>query len=213
MKKFALLTVLLGLGLALFSGCASLQTMQGYERSAESKMIVIQEKIADGVKTGALAPDQSRMYQATLKDIQADYAGFRGKGVSTEERDSLQGRLDVLGNVVYRALNPAPKDGAPKDSFWERVGRDMGVLPVTGERKEPTMGERIIRLQKKIDDGRSSGAFSLKQGNDFQAVLDYARRDYLRMLDGVRPATDTDKEVITRLLDSLESDLNHLPQL
>jgi hypothetical protein len=213
MKKFALLTVLMGLGLALFSGCASMQTRLGYERSAETKMIVIQEKIADGVKTGALAPDQSRMYQATLKDIQADYAGFRGKSVSTEERNSLQGRLDVLGDVVYRALNPAKKNEAPKDSFWERLGRDMGVLPSTGKTKEPTMGDRIITIQKKIDDGRSSGAFSLKQGNDFQAVLDYARREYLRMLDGVRPATIEESAAVSRLLDSLESDLNHLPRL
>jgi hypothetical protein len=213
MKKFVLLMVVMGLGLALFSGCASMQTRLVYERSAETKMIVIQEKIADGEKTGSLTPDQSRMYQTTLKDIRAEYVGVKGKSVSTEEMNSLQGRLDVLGDVVYRALNPAKKNEAPKDSFWERFGRDMGVLDRTEKTKEPTMGERIITLQKNIDDGRSSGAFSLKQGDDFQSVLDYARREYLRMLDGVRPATIEESAAVSRLLDSLESDINHLPRL
>ena len=38
-------------------------------------MILIQEKIEDGLKTGALTPDQSSMYVATLKDIRTDYKG------------------------------------------------------------------------------------------------------------------------------------------
>ena len=54
MKNFAFLTVLVVFGLALFSGCASVQTWPDYERSAENKMVVIQEKIGDGLKTGAL---------------------------------------------------------------------------------------------------------------------------------------------------------------
>jgi hypothetical protein len=54
MKKAILLTVLMVFGLALFGGCASIQTWPDNERSAESKMVVIQEKIGDGLKTGAL---------------------------------------------------------------------------------------------------------------------------------------------------------------
>ena len=176
-------------------------------------MIVIQEKIEDGVKTGALTPDQSRMYLATLKDIQTDYAGLKGKSATREERNSLKGRLDVIGDVVNRALTPAKKNEEPKDSFWERFGRDMGVLSKTEKSKEPTMGDRIITLQKKIDDGRNSGAFSPIQGNDFQAVLDYTRSEYLRMMKGGRSATNAEREEISRLLDSLETDLNHLPRL
>ena len=108
MKKLALLTVLMGLVLGLFSGCASMQTRSVYERSAEDKMILIQENIEDGVNAGALTPDQSQTYLATLKDIRTDFTRLRDKSVSREERNSLQGRLDALGEVIARAL-PGPK--------------------------------------------------------------------------------------------------------
>jgi hypothetical protein len=190
-----------------------MKTSSAYERSTETRMIVIQEKVEAGLKAGALTTDQSRMYLATLKDIQTDYAGLKGNNVSREERNSLQGRLDVIGDVVNRALAPAKKIEGPKDSFWERLGRDVGVLPKTEKPKEPTIGDRIITLQKKIDDGRNSGAFSLKQGNDFQTVLDYTRSEYLRMMKGGRSVSNEEKEVISRLLVSLETDLSHLPRL
>jgi hypothetical protein len=213
MKKLVLFSVLLGSVLALFSGCATTRTSSAYERSTETRMIVIQEMIEDGQKTGALTPDQSRMYLETLKDIQTDYAGLRGKSVSREERNNFQGRLDVLGDVVNKAITRTKKNEKLKSSFWERVGQDIGVLSKTEKPKEPTMGDRIIKLQKKIDDGRSGGAFSLKQGNDFQTLLDYVRSQYLLMMKGGRTATVEEKEVISRLLDSLETDLRQVPQL
>jgi len=37
-----------------------------------SPMGVIQDKIGDGLKTGALTPDQSQMYLTTLKGIRTD---------------------------------------------------------------------------------------------------------------------------------------------
>jgi hypothetical protein len=138
---------------------------------------------------------------------------LRGKSVSREERNSLQGRVDVLGDVVNRALAPAKNNEEPKDSFWERVGRDVGVLPRTEKIKEPTMGDRIIALQRRIDAGRNSGAFSLRQGSEFQSVLDYVRSEYLRMMKGGRSATIQEREVISRLLNSLERDLNQVPRL
>ncbi len=213
MKNFALLTVLVGLVFALFSGCASMRTSLVYERSSETKMILVHEKIEDGLKTGALTPDQSSMYVATLKDIQTDYAGLKGESVSREQKNNLQGRLDVLGDVVNKAINRTKKNEKPKSSFWERLGQDIGVLPKTEKPKEPTIGDRIIKLQKKIDDGRNDGAFSLKQGNDFQALLDYVRSEYLRMMKGGLPVTVEEKEVISRLLDSLETDLSQIPRL
>ncbi|HEX2768421.1 MAG TPA: hypothetical protein VHN12_03995 [Geobacteraceae bacterium] len=213
MKNLALLTVLVGLGLTLSSGCASMQTRSVYERNAEDKMIVIQEKIGDGLKAGALTPDQSQMYLATLKDIRTDYAGMRDKSVSRDERNSLQGRLDALREVINRALGRTKKIGEPTDSFWERVGRDVGVLPRTEKIEEPTRGDRIIKLQRRIDDEISSGRMSLAKGSEFQARLDSVRSDYLRITEGARSATNEEKEEISRRLDSLETDLNHLPQL
>ncbi len=104
MKNAILLTVLMVFGFALFSGCVSMQRWPDYERSAENGMVVIQEKIGDGLQTGALAPDQSQMFLTTLKGIRTDYTALRDKEVSRDEWDRLFGRVDVLGEEINRAL-------------------------------------------------------------------------------------------------------------
>ena len=213
MKNLNLLSVLVGLGLAISSGCASMQTWSVFERGAENQMVVIQEKIGDGVKTGALTPDQSQIYLATLKDIQTDFAGLKDKNVSMEERNSLQGRLDALEEVVNRALPRPQKSGKPGDSFWERAGNWVKWLFLSEKYEEPTIGARIITLQRKIDDERSSGRLSLSEASGFQARLDSARSSYLRMTVGGRALTDDERAVISRLVESLETDLKHLPKL
>ena len=105
MKNAILLTVLMVFGLALFSGCATMpRTWPDYERSAENKMVLIQEKIGDGLKTGALSPDQSQMFLTTLKDIRTDYTALIDKEVVQAAWDRLFGRLDVLGEKIKRVL-------------------------------------------------------------------------------------------------------------
>ena len=210
MKKLALLTILMGLVLAMFSGCASMQTSSVYERSAEDKMISIQEKIEDGVKAGALTPDQSQTYLATLKDIRTDYTGLRGKSVSREERNSLQGRLDALGEVIDRALPRTEKNEKTAESIGERFGSWIEWLFLSDKIEKPTRGNRIITLQRRIDDERSSGRISLAEASEFQDRLDYVRSEYLRMMEG---SAYEEREVISRLLDSLEADLKQVPQL
>ena len=163
MKKAIFLTVLMVFVLALFSGCATMpQTWPDYERSAENKMVVIQEKIGDGLKTGALTPDQSQMFLTTLKGIRTDYTELRDKRVYRDEWDRLNGRLDALGEEINRALaRPA------------RI-------------EEPRNGDRIVALQRRIDDGRISGRLPSTEGREFQSRLDSIRRDYLRMTEGGR---------------------------
>ena len=184
MKNSALLTVFVVLGLALSSGCATMQTWPDSERSAESKMVVIQEKIGDGLKTGALTPDQSQMFLTTLKGIRTDYGVLRDKKVSREEWDRLHGRLDVLGEEIDRSL-----------------ARTTRI-------EEPRHGGRIVTLQSRIDDGRISGRLPQTEGREFQARLDSIRSDYLRMTEGGRYATNEERADISRRLDSLETDLN-----
>ena len=184
MKNFAFLTVLVVFGLALFSGCASVQTWPDYERNAENKMVVIQENIGDGLKTGALTPDQSQMFLTTLKGIRTDYTELRDKRVYRDEWDSLLGRLDTLGDEINRALARTTKI------------------------EEPRNGDRIVALQRRIDDGRINGRLPLTDGREFQARLDSIRRDYLRMTEGGRFTTYEERADISRRLDSLETDLN-----
>jgi hypothetical protein len=184
MKKAILVTVLMVFGLALFSGCASIQTWPDNQRSAENKMIVIQEKIGDGLKTGALTPDQSQMFLTTLKGIRTDYEALRDRNVSREEWDSLLGRLDALGDEINRALTR------------------------TTRIEEPRNGDRIIALQRRIDDGKINKRLPLTEGRDYQSRLDSIRSDYLRMTEGGRSTTYEERAGISRRLDSLETDLN-----
>jgi len=185
MKNARLLTVLIVFVLALFSGCATMpQTWPDYERSAENKLVVIQEKIGDGLKTGALSPDQTQMYLTTLKGIRTDYEVLRDKRVYREEWDRLNARLDALGDEINRAFaRPA------------RI-------------EQPLNGDRIVALQRRIDDGRSSGRLPQTEGREFQSRLDSIRREYLRMTEGGRYTTNEERVDISRRLDLLETDLN-----
>jgi len=184
MKKVILLSVFVVFGLALFSGCATMQTWPDNERSAENKMVVIQEKIGGGLKTGALTPDQSQAFLTTLKGIRTDYTALKDRMVYRDEWESLLGRLDTLGDEINRAL-----------------GRTTRI-------EEPRSGDRIVALQRRIDDGRISGRLPMTEGREFQSRLDSIRNDYLRMTEGGRYATNEERADISRRLDSLEIDLN-----
>jgi hypothetical protein len=150
-------------------------------------MVVIQEKIGDGLKTNALSPDQSQMFLASLKDIRTDYTALRDKEVSRYEWDRLLGRLDALSEEINRAL--------------ARPARPAAI-------EEPRSGDRIVAVQRRIDDGRTSGRLPRAEGNDYQSRLDSIRRDYLRMTEGGRSTTSEERADISRRLDSLETDLN-----
>ncbi len=185
MKNAILSAVLMVFVSALFSGCVTgPQTYPDDERSAENKMIVIQEKIGDGLKTGALTPDQSQMFLTTLKGIRKDYTALRDKKVYREEWDKLNVRLDTLGNEI--------------DAASARPARI----------EEPRNGDRIVALQRRIDDERTSGRLPSTEGREFQSRLDSIRREYLRMTEDNRNTTSEERTDISRRLDSLESDLN-----
>ena len=183
MKHLSYLSVLLVIGSALAVGCAAMHTWPDSERSAESKMVVIQENIGDGLKTGALTPDQSQMFLTTLKGIRTDYAELRDKSVYREKWDNLHGRLDALDQEINRAHSrPARID-------------------------EPRNGERIVAIQGTIDNGRVSRRWPATDEREFQSRLDSIRREYLRMTDGGRSSSYEERTDISRRLDSLETDL------
>ena len=184
MKKVIFTTGSMALGLALLSGCTTMRTWPNYERSAENKMVVIQENIGDGLKTDAITPDQSQMFLTRLKGIRIDYTELRGRRVYRNEWESLFRRLDVLGEEINRAL-----------ASTTRI-------------EEPRSGERIVALQRRIDDGRINRRLPVKEGREFQSRLDSIRRDYLRMTEGGRYTTGEERADISRRLNSLETDLN-----
>jgi len=178
------LTAAMIFGLILITGCASIQIWPDYQRTAENKMFVIQEKIGDGLKTGALSLDQSQSFLTELKLIRKDYSALKDKSVYRDEWDSLIGRIDALGDEINRAL-----------SRTTRI-------------QEPSNGDRIVALQRTIDDGRMNGRLPLAEGRDFQARLDAIRSDNLRMTEGSRSPTHEETADISRRLDLLEINLN-----
>ena len=188
--KTAISTIgLMFLVFTLLSGCATApQTWPDYERNAENKMVVIQEKIGDGLKTGALTPDQSQTFLTTLKGIRTDYTELRDKRVYRDEWDRLNARLDALGEDINR-------------------GYARGYAQ-PARMEEPRNGDRIVALQRRIDDGRISRRLPPTEEREFQSRLDSIRRDYLRMTEGGRYTTSEERADISLRLDSLEKDLN-----
>jgi septation ring formation regulator EzrA len=165
-----------------------MQTWPDYERSAENKMVVIQGNIGEGLKTGALTPDQSQMFLSTLKGLRTDYEALRNKSVYREEWDRLHKRLDVLSEDIRKAQTRSTRVDAPGNS------------------------EKIVALQGKIDDGKIHRRWSSADEREFQSRLDAIRRDYLRMTEGGRSTTYEESDDIARRLDLLETDLNRYRQ-
>jgi hypothetical protein len=183
MKKNTFATLLMVFALALFSGCASMHTWPDAERSAESKMTAIEGNVGEGLKTGALSPDQVQMFLTTLKDIRRDYEELRDKVVYQEKWNSIHDRLDMLGDEISRA-----------------VVRTTRI-------ETPVNMERIPALQRAIDEGRISGRLPVREEQEFQARLDSIRRDYLLMTEGGRPISSTERVDISHRLDSLAREI------
>jgi hypothetical protein len=183
MKTSIGITTSLLLSLALLLGCAAMRVWPDHEQRVDSKMVLIQEKIGDGLKTGNLTPDQSQMYLTTLKDIRTDAEELRGKSIYEEKWKGVHGRLDALGAEIDREAARAPR----------------------GE--EQRTGDRMLGLQRKIDDGRASGRIPPTEGKAFQARLDSIRVDHSRMIEGGRSPTSDERAEIVRRMDSLDRDL------
>ncbi|MCF8056738.1 MAG: hypothetical protein K9K37_08875 [Desulfocapsa sp.] len=185
MKNFILLAVFGMFGLALFSGCATMpQTWPDNERNAENQMVVIQEKIGEGLQTDTLSLDESQVFLTTLKGIRTDYANLRDRRVYRDEWDRIFVRLDGLEDDIDRSLTqPARTEG-------------------------PRNGDRIIALQGRIDDGRISRRLPAREEREFQSRLDSIRREYLRMTEDGRYPSREESVDISQRLDLLERDLD-----
>lgn len=185
MKNLVLLAVFGIFGLAIFSGCATMpQTWPNNERNAEDQMVVIQEKIGEGLQTGTLSLDESQMFLTTLKGIRTDYTNLRGRTVYRDEWDRLFVRLDRLQEDIDRGL----------------------IKPVRME--GPGNADRIITIQRKIDNGRLSRSLPSEKEQEFQARLDSIRREYLRMTEDGRYPSHEESVDISQRLDLLERDMD-----
>ncbi len=183
MKKILFVTLMLVI-VVILAQCATMpQRWPAYERRAEDKMMALQARIGDGLKTGDLTPNQAQIFLARLEEIRRDYNLLRERMTTREEWERLLTRLDTLENEVDRALTYPSKND------------------------EARIEDRIISLQRRIDEGRVSGRLPRPEGRDFQVRLDAIRSDFLRMVAD-RVFTPRESEEISRRLDLLERDLN-----
>ncbi len=184
MKRFVMLTGMAVMAVTFLVGCIVPHTWPDYERSAESKIVVIQEKLGDGLKTGSLSADQTQRFLTTLKGIRTDELMLRDRPVVERDWIDLHARLDALDAEIDRAK----------------------VRPSTMESSRS--GDRILLLQSIIDDGRTTRRWSVTDERDFQYRLDAIRQDYLRMTENGRLTTAEERSEMDSLLDSLEKDVN-----
>lgn len=185
MKSFVLLAVFGIFGLAMFSGCATMpQTWPDNERNAEYQLVVIQEKIGEGLQAGTLSLDESQVFLTTLKDIKTDYANLRGRTVYRDEWDRLFVRLDRLQGDIDSVL----------------------IKPVRME--EPRNADRINTIQGRIDDERLSKRLPSREEREFQSRLDTIRREYFRVTENGRYPSHQESMDISQRLNLLERDLD-----
>lgn len=178
---YALLLILLAT--TLISSCASMHTWPDDERSAESKMVTIEQRLGDGLRTGGLTPDQTQMYLTSLKDIRIDYSELRNKPVYQEEWNNLHRRLDMLGDEINRELMKG------------------------NGRRTPVYEDRTITLQRDLDAARRDHRLSPTEEREFQARLDSIRRDSVRLRESGSSTRYQEKEDLARRLDALARDL------
>lgn len=157
-----------------------------YERRAEDRMLLLQERIGEGLKTGALTTEEARAHLARLEDFRRDYRTLRDDTPSQDDWDSFFRRLDRFESEVDRDLSRPPRGELPR------------------------IEDRILALQRRIDDARSAGRLTPPEGRDFQARLDAIRTDYSRVM-ATRALTYEERSDISRRLELLETDLNRFP--
>ncbi len=183
--KRILLVGLIPVVLSMLTQCASMQRWPTYERTAEDRMTLIQQKIGQGLETGALTPEKGSYFLAKLEDIRRDYLALREKDVYRAEWESLLGRLDLLEGEINNSLASPAR--------LERTGIE----------------DRLILVQRRIDDDRITRRLTETEAREFQVRLDAIRSDYLRMTESGRFLRNEDREEISRRLDLLETDLDH----
>ncbi|HZD54692.1 MAG TPA: hypothetical protein VE080_00425 [Candidatus Aquicultoraceae bacterium] len=187
--KYVYLAAVAWLAALVLAQCAAVpQRWPEYERRADARLVLIQERIGEGLKTGALTTDESQAHLARLEDARREYGALRDRPATREEWETFLRRLDALEADVDRDLRRPPP---PRLDL-------------------PRIEERILSLQRRIDDGRTTGRLTPVEARDFQARLDAIRADYLRMREG-RPYTYETRTDLLRRLDLLEADLARYP--
>jgi hypothetical protein len=117
--------------------------------------------------------------------IRRDYTVLRERRTTQEEWGPLLGKLDDLEREV------------------------KGVRSYPSRIDETRIEDRMITIQRRIDEGVMIGRLKRVQGREFQWRLDEIRREFLQRIKD-RPFTSEEKGDISSRIDSLERDINRV---
>jgi len=185
MKKMLFLALVLVMTAVLTHCVSAPQRWPDYERRTEDRMFALQQRIGNGLASGELTPNEAQNLLAKLENIRREYTVLRERRTTAEEWDPLLGRLDDLEREVNRVrAQPSRID-------------------------ETRIEDRMIALQRRLDEGMMAGRLTRVQGREFQVRLDAIRREFLQQIKD-RPFTQEEKGDISSRLDSLERDINRV---
>ncbi|GJQ48802.1 MAG: hypothetical protein K8F34_08580 [Candidatus Kuenenia stuttgartiensis] len=183
-KKMLLLVIVLGMMTVLVQ-CASVsQRWPENERRTEDRMFLLQQEIGKGLGSGELTLDASQEFVVKLDNLRRDYTVLRERKTTQEEWAPLLTKLEDMEKEVKVVL-----------AYPSRID-------------ETKLEDRMIVLQRRLDDGMLIGRLRRVQGRDFQLRLDDIRREFLQRIKD-RPLTTEEKGETSSRLDLLESDVNN----
>jgi hypothetical protein len=185
MKKMLFLVMVPVIMVVLVHCASAPQMWPANERRTEDRMFVLQQRIGTGLASGELTPNEAQNLLAKLEDIRRDYTVLRERRTTQEEWDPLLRKLDDLEREVNRVR-----------AYPSRID-------------ETRIEDRMITLQRRIDEGIMAGRLSRVQGREFQLRLDSIRREFLQRIKD-RPISAEEKGEISSRLDSLERDINRV---
>jgi hypothetical protein len=185
MKKIILLFAV-PVFMAVLIQCASApQRWPAYERRTEDRMFALQQRIGNGLASGEVTPNEAQNFLKKLENIRADYTLLRERRTTQEEWDPLLVKLDDLEREVDRVrVQPSRVD-------------------------DTRIEDRMIALQRRLDEGITAGRLTRVQGREFQLRLDGIRREFLYQIKE-RPFTSEQRTETSSRLDSLEREIDRV---
>ena len=188
MKKNIKTIILMVVGAALFSGCAtmSMHTWPDDEKNVEAMIVTISQQVGEGLRTGAITIDQSQMFLRQLRVMRRESNELSGKDVLHAHWNDLHKRLDVIEEEINKTFANSGKIDEDSRS-----------------------AVRLVKLQQDIDNAIKEERLTEAEAEGFQSRITMIRKEYLIMTanDGT-PVTLNEKTALSRKLDSFTTDLN-----
>jgi hypothetical protein len=184
-KRILYLLVVPVLMAVLIQWASAPQRWLAYERSTEDRMFALQQRIGNGLASGEVIPNEAQNFLKKPENIRSDYTVLRERRTTQEEWDPLLLRLDDLEREVDRVrAQPSRID-------------------------DTRVEDRVIALQRRLDEGITAGRLTRVHGRDFQLKLDAIRGEFLQQIKD-RPFTPEERTDISSHLDSPERDINRV---